>query len=356
MPEIIGPFTAVSSSVPALEAHVAHLRHLTNTGIALDILRERFQSTAGQAREAAKLIAAHVGQSLAFHEQSRSASPLVRPVLQYYCYLNLAVAAILSYRPINFNQYRRHGVEDRTHALSSLELSSIVVLINRGAVPLFHSIVSGVSLYGKRLRLGQLAAGFQMVSHELVTEFGKVSQPIRVDDQITDVSGSWFSEFSFKPVVKGQTITPKRLEAAMPLLSSDYRLQPIVDDGISYRSIANWNRQSKALRVHKANGLKLVNFGGHSINSSEFTSPHCVYFWRGVTRIPFLPTLSSILLMSFSLASVARYRPVLLQKAMASPIHLLIETFVQEADGVYIPSLRNLLYREEVAIGPRGLA
>ena len=356
MPEIVGHFRAVYSSVPALDVHVSHLRHLTNTRIARNILRERFRLNASQARETAKLVGEHVGQSLAFHEQSRSASAPVRPVLQYYCYLNLAVAAILAYRPTNFNQHGSHGVEDRTHALSTLKLSSIVVWVKRGAVPLFHSILSGVSLYGKRFRLGQLAAGFQMVNHELEAEFGKAPQSIQVNDQVVkDMSGAWFSEFSFEPEVGGQRIAPKRLKDAMPLLSSDYRQQPIVRDRIIYRSIANWTTRSSALRIHKTNGLQLVNFGGHAMNSATFGSTGSIYMWRGVTRVPLLPTLSSILLMSFSLASVARYRPVLLQQAMASPIHLLLDTFVQEADGVYLPALRNLLYREEIAIGTQDL-
>ena len=89
-------------------------------------------------------------------------------------------------------------------------------------------------------------------------------------------------------------------------------------------------------------GMKVLNiYQTHTI----------VYSWRGVHRTPLLPTLSSILLLSFSLASIVRYRPILLEGIMASPTALLIDTFVGESDSVFIPAIRNLLYREEMAVG-----
>ena len=354
MPDIVGPFKAVSSTVSSLDAHIAHLRHLTNTGIARSVLVERFQFTVAQAKETAKLVGAHIGQSLEFHHQSRAAPITIRPVLQYYCYMNLAVAAILAYRPPFHNKYRRHGVEDCTQTLPSLDLSSIVLKVNQGAVPLFHTIISDVDLKNERFRLGQLVAGFHMVSHELETQFGKIPQKIQVFDQVKKVSGSWYSEFSFTPFVRGQKtmIASKRLEDAMPLLTTDYRKEPSVDEQIIYRSEGGWSSIETATHVHKTNGLKLINFGGHSINPGLINPPQCVYEWHGVSRVRLLPTLTSLMLLAFTLASVARYRPALLHQALNSPIHLIIDTFVQEADTVCIPAIKNLLYREETVIGP----
>ena len=352
MPEIIGPFKSISSTVSFLDAHIAHLRHLTNTGIARELLIKRFQFTAAQAKETAKLIGAHIGQSLEFHHQSRVAPITIRPVLQYYSYLNLAVATILAYRPPNYNQYRQHGVEDRTHALSSLDLSSIVLRVKqKGAVPLFHAIISDVPLKNQRFRFGQLAAGFHMISHELETQFGKTPQAIQVIDEVKNISGSWYSEFSFTSFVgvKKAKIAPKKLEDAMPLLAADYQIEPSADEQIIYRSVASWSNQAEATRVHKTNGLKLINFGGHSF--PPVGRPQCAYAWRGVSRVSLLPTLTSLMLLAFTLASVARYRPALLHKALNSPINLIVDTFIQEADAIYIPTIRNLLYREEIAVG-----
>lgn len=342
MPGIIGPIKSMRSSVPPLVAHLAHLRYLTNTKVAADILRDRFGQSASRVRESAPLIAAHVSQALEFHAASQHAPEKTRPVLQYYCYLNLAVAVILAYRPPNFGQYKRHGVRDATHKLKTLDLSSPVVTVNRGAVPLFHAILSDAPLAAKTFRLGHLAAGFHLLHNELSTNFGKRVQAIEVIDRLEETSGSFHSVFDFRAMVGGSKISSRRLEEAMPLLQTAYSRQR----KHLYRSRTGWTSDARAMRSHKANGMKIVNFGGH-----VFGSQHFIYSWRGVYRVPLIPTLTSILLMAFSLASVARYRPALLQSAIGAPVYLLVDTFVQEADGVFVPAVRNLLYREEVAIG-----
>lgn len=356
MPEIVGPFKDIRTTMPPLDGHIAHLRHLTNLRIANDLLMDQFQFSRNEAKQSSTLVCTHVEQSLEFYHQSRSSSITIRPVLQYYCYLNLAVAAILAYRPPNYNQYRRHGVEDFSHAITSLNLSSIVLKVKKGAVPLFHSIISDQSLYKKKFKFGHLAAGFHMVSHELATQFGKKIQEVEVNDNVKEISGSWYSEFSFTPFIDGEKgkISAKRIEDAMPLLSSDYKKLSSVDERIIYESVTKWSSEAEAKRIHKVNGLKLINFGGHVVtNQSPIRNkPRCQYEWRGISRGPLLPTLTSLMLMAFSLASVSRYRPALLHQALGSPIHLIIDTFLQEADSIFIPSLRNLLYREETVIRP----
>ena len=353
MPEVIGKFSAVSSSVTPLDAHIGHLWHLTNNKIAKEILRDRHGLSATDATTTSKLWASHIGQALNFHRESRSAPETIRPVLQYYCFLNLGVAAILAFKPPNYNQYRRHGVEDKTHALSSLDLSSTVLQVKRGAVPLFHSILSDVPLDGKRFRFGQLAAGFHMFSHELQTRFSKIPQRYLVKDKVGENSGVWHSIFSFSEPQDGilKKVSPGRLEAAMPLLLSDYN-RNVSDEATEYKSNASWSTESAARRVHRANGIKLVNYGGHSVHNQFIGAAYTSYAWNGVSRTALMPTLSCTLLLSFSLASVVRYRPMLLDSAMRSPVALLISTFVAEVDSVFIPSLRNLLYREELAVSP----
>ncbi len=346
MPAIVGPQGSMLSSVSPLVGYVAHLRHLTNTKVAADLLRDKFRQKVSGARASATLLGSHVAQALDFHSESLSASRSTRPVLQYYSYLNLAVAVILAYRPPNFIGYKRHGVVDNTHSLNSLDLSSPVVTVRRGAVPLFHSTLSDVSLDGTSFRLGQLAAGFQLFHNELQAEFGKKIEQIQVTDRVEEMSGSFYSVFQFTAGGTVPRISSKKLEDAMPLLRKAYsRERKHV-----YRSVTRWNSRSKALRSHNANGMKLINFGGHAI-SGPFADGRLTYFWRGVSRVPLLPTLTSVLLLAFCLASVARYRPGLMQKAMVAPVYLLLDTFSQEADSVFIPAVRNLLYREEVAIG-----
>lgn len=352
MSNIIGDFIPVTSTLSPIDAHVGHLRHLTNQKIAKEILRDRHKLTVPQANETSKLLAAHIAQALEFHFESRTATASVRPVLQYYAYLNLSVAAILAYRPDNFQQYRRHGVEDKTYSLSRLELSSKVLEIKRGAVPLFHSIVSDVPLFGKKFRFGQLAAGFHMCSHELQTRFNKKSQKYYVEDRIIGKDNAWYSCFSFSEYIdeKWKKVPQNKIQNAMPILLAEYNCDTKNQESTIYISKKGWSKRSSAEKIHQKNGIKLINYGGHLTTNSN-NSVSTSYIWHGVSNSAFVPTLTSMLLMSFSLSSIARYRPILLDSSMNSPISLIVDTFVSESDSVFIPSLRNLLYREEVVVG-----
>lgn len=354
MPEIVGPSEFITTNVPPLEAHVSHLRYLANPTAARELLRREFGFTATAARDDSRLFCAQIEQSIQFYEQSKNTPIRIRPVLQYYCYLNLAVAAILAYRPANWNQYRSHGVEDKTHNLQRIDLSSKVVKVQKGAVPLFHSILSDVDLKSRTFRFGALVAGIHMLSHELGDQFGKDTQRIFVLDAIVEDAGVFYSQVSFDSLVRGVKcpIAHKRLEDAMPLLTSDYARNRRARNPIIYKSTASWASADAATAPHRISCMKLINYGGHMIEGSQFgTSSR--YSWSGISRRPLLPTLTSLLLLSFSLASIVRYRPALLDVALDSPYQLLIHTFVQESDGTFIPALRNLLYRKEVSIGPQ---
>jgi len=37
---------------------------------------------------------------------------------------------------------------------------------------------------------------------------------------------------------------------------------------------------------------------------------------------------------------------------LISPVNILLDTFVNEADGTVIPAMRNLLFREEMVVRP----
>lgn len=353
MPNIVGQFKAASSTMPPLDAHISHLRHLTNVKVTRELLRSAFKHPASYASDNSKIIAAHVDQALQFYGQSRDACMEVRPVLQYYCHLNLAVAVIIAYQPPNANQYRRHGVEDSTYALDKLDLASYLLKVKTGAVPLFHSVISDAPIEGRRFRLGQLIAGFPMVHHELESRFGKETESIYINEDTNEVSGSWWSDyyFTYGGSIEGRP-SERRLEAAMPILKAEYRKLKPNNRQTKYRSRSNWSTKKAATRNHRQNGIKIINFGGQWIVDPLIGGEvHSAYSWHGVRRVLLLPTLTSILLLSFSLASVSRYRPLLLRNAMASPIHLLLDTFISEVDSVFIPALRCLLYREESVIG-----
>ena len=54
-----------------------------------------------------------------------------------------------------------------------------------------------------------------------------------------------------------------------------------------------------------------------------------------------MSSASASLLLSFTLASLARYRPHLVDSVEASKLNLVFEVFQNEADGFMIPMFRN---------------
>ena len=93
----------------------------------------------------------------------------------------------------------------------------------------------------------------------------------------------------------------------------------------------------------------MINFGGHHV-IEYFNNPKSYYSWYSMNHKEFIPTITASLLLSFSFASIVRYRPILLNKLMDSRLNFLFDIFVREADGFLLPAFRNLLYREELAI------
>lgn len=360
MPEVVGPFRVVTSSVSPIQAHVGHLRHLSTLDAARRLLIDRFGLPAHVARTEGRLVSSHIEQALTFHSHSITAPSRIRPVLQYYCYLNLAVAVILSYRPANYQQYRKHGVEDQSHKLNRLELGSFLVKAKRGAVPLFHSLVSAEAIRDRRFRLNELAASIPLVKYELNELFGLPCQTIRVLDSVAnDASGNWWSELSFlcqDSLERPASLTKKRLERAIPELRRMFTVTAQKKDRLDYRSKSSWLDQAAAQAWHSRRCLKVVNYGGHRIEEGPPLGYEevCQYQWHGLPRKPLVPTLTAALLLSFALASIARYRPWIARAVEETSLNVLLDTFVAEADAIVIPSMRNLLFREEVCVKPEG--
>lgn len=356
MPNVVGPFKSGSSSIPPIQAHLAHLRHLSTPDAAQRLLRDRFGMPAREARTEGRLVSSHIEQALAFHAHSTAASPRIRPLLQYYCYLNLAVALILSYRPANYQQYRRHGVEDQSHRLRSLELSSILVKVRKGAVPVFHSILSAEPIVGRHFRLNELAGSIPLVKYELSTLFGMHCQTIRATDLVAhDALGNWWSQLSFECMDEGgqpANLSKNRLERAVPELRQFFTIIDQKRDRLDYRSTNSWPTQEAAQTWHCQNSFKAINYGGHRIYVGPPFQFNLMnqYQWHCLVGKPLLPTLTATLLLAFALASIARYRPSIARGVEEISLSVLLDTFIAEADSIVIPSMRNLLYREEFCI------
>lgn len=346
MDGIVGQVNWVSSNLNSLDAHLLHLKNLENKNIVQDLLGDKHGFVSGEAKKVSKTLSFHISQALTFYYEGKNSAPSIRPLLQYYCYLNLAVAAILAFRPHGYEGYRKHGVSDLTANLEKVKLSSLILKVNRsGAIPLFHSLFSDIRMDNKKMRLGEVFCGFHMIEHELIRFFDMNIQAICVNQKVFQDKGKWFSQFSFKHHQNVSLPSKRRIESTIPLLQELYSSST---ENCCYISKQSWNSKEAALKQHRLNGMKIVNYGG----SSHKNNHGMVYHWHGQKYKKLMPSLTSILLSSFFLSSVARYRPYLQNKLMSSPISLLVNTFMEEADHVLIPSVRNLIYQEELIVTP----
>ncbi len=352
-------------------AHVAHIRHLARPSALKELLERRHGVKAAESRERAQKVGPFLDQALSFHDVSRSAPLRVRPVLQYYTYLNLAVALVLIYQPLGWEQYRKHGVEDTTRELNRILLSSEVVRVRKGALALFHAIISESTLSKKKVSLQDLLVAIPMLGGELSHNFQIQPQLLEVLPDVRVIKeGKTLlarSQFTFRlhrrregtRCRKGRSGFPlRRLYTAMPSLQTRYQLVGQGEAERTFLSRDKWSSgyKARAERFHSEMALKFVNFGGQQFSDEQSPNPiygqsKIIYGWRlGDTSL--LPTLTAGLLLSFSLASLCRYRASLLDRIEGSRINLLLEVFSGEADGFIIPAMRNLLYAETLYIHP----
>ncbi|MYD24424.1 MAG: hypothetical protein F4X08_01225 [Gemmatimonadetes bacterium] len=354
MPQIVGPFSIVGSSAIPIETHAAYLRHLASSKVARMLLQEKYTFTPKEAQKYSADISSFVGQALNFYEDSLDCSRRIRPVLQYYCYLNLAVAVVLAYRPNYYEKYRRHGVVDKSHALNSLNLTSVLVEANVGAVPLFHSILSGVSIRNRKFRLNELFGAIHLVQFELTRLFNISTQQIKVDistfqERNTTLYHNKVEYIITSPLESEPRISKSRIENAMPDLVQHYKLHDATSNKLVYHSHTGYADENDAIQDHQSKCLRLINFGGHVVLEQGQINRGLVYSWHGISRKALLPTMTATLLLSFALASISRYRSTLLRRIDESEIQVLLDVFMSEADSIVLPTMRNLLFKEEVA-------
>lgn len=339
-------------------AHVAHLRHLTNPVALEPIAIERHGIRQKDGRSAAREAAPFIEQALEFLASAEIASPRARPVVQYYAYLNLAVACVLLYRPKNWEQFRMHGAIDLSRDLKKITLGTEVVKARKGAISLFHSIVSSGSLPLSALRLRDLLVAVPNVGAELEHAFGVKILLLQVNGNVAQheensnrVSSAFTFEVRTPSGAPGNIETrfpAKRMGSAMPLLRQRYRLKSKETARRVYVSKSSWSEtnRERAERFHQDSALQLVNFGGQQVGDDGIV----YHYWRFRPESPLIPTVSAGLLLAFVLASLARYRANVLNSVQNSKVNLLCDVFASEANGFIIPAFRNLLYGEPMYI------
>lgn len=307
-----------------------------------------------EANATAKVITSHVAQALDFYDAGCSASHRVRPVLQYYCFLNLAVAAIYAYRPPNHLNVRRHGASDTTQSLRTLEPGSRVVETTRGAIPLLDAVVGGGAVGNRSFRVIDLLAAIPFTSIEVADalKVGVSTVHVEVIPQAeTDGGPFWLSlKYSLGSSQEGsrrlQRVPRQALEAGFPELRTTYRIEEQTKSRVVYRTRRTWAQSADMRDWRRNNLLRLLNPGAEVFIPQRFH-----YLLYTCSRVPILPCLTAAMLLSFVAASILRYRPSLADWIEDSRFNVIFDVFMRESDAWLLPAFRNLLFREQMFVG-----
>ena len=343
-----------------LDAYIAHLNHICSPQSLKPILNSRHNYTTGEASNLSKSVCHFIQQALHFHHTSKISSSRIRPVIQYYSYLNLAVACVLIYKPKDWNAYRRHGAEELSRTKKRISLTTPAVKVSKGALSLFSRIVSDSDLTQPRLRLIDLLVPIHMSHCELASAYKVHCDNINVKGRIARPQGKdkgWVSKIELAHIRneknKRHKFPVRRVHKLLPMLVDQYKPISRNADTRIYESIQVWseNNKARAKIFHINNIFKASNIGGHSYDLSS-TKPKIQMDWYTRPNSPLMSTATASLLLSFYLSSLARYRPNIVERAENSKINLLLEVFSNESDGYMIPLFRNLLYREMIILMP----
>ena len=170
-PLVLGPLAPISTSTTPTAAYISHLKHFGQEHMCRETLVAKHGWRRSEAGLWSNKIASFVTHGTRMLDDQRKVSIESRPIMQYYGFLNLAVAVVLCYRPPRWEQYKNHGAGDRTHGLSNIDLGSQLVDVKRGAISLFHSVVCASELSERDYSLRELVIGLPFLSAELASLF-----------------------------------------------------------------------------------------------------------------------------------------------------------------------------------------
>ena len=332
-----------------LVAHLAQIRLLCNSQNLFTILKEEHELSDSVSKKLALEVSPFIEQALAFYQTSTNAPVSIKPVIQFYAYLNFASAIVRIYQPANWQSYKSHGVEDLSKARNRITINTKLLKIRDGVIPLFHSIFSDEHLKNQKFSLIELFSAIPMVSTELKQYFNQRVLFIRVNQSVEEIANRNLSTIRFKMDDNQDFPMPiRRIFKAIPLLRDNYYLHSVEGERIYY-SKKGWslNNKIRAQNFHTSNMLKVINYGSQVYNpySEEVITG---WYYNPCSRL--LPVLSASLILSFCLSSIARYRANLLSKSENTRISSMFEVFVNESDYYMIPSFRNLLFGNTIHV------
>jgi hypothetical protein len=333
-----------------LISHLTQIRLLCNPQSLITILIEVHSMSNSVARKLSKEVSPFIKQGLAFYETSATAPINVKPLLQYYAYLNFASAIVRIYQPPNWQFIKSHGVIDLTKSRTKIGINAKLVKIYNGVIPIFHSIFSDENLFNESISLKELFSSIFMISVELTDHFNQKLYPITVDHSIKKINNHYHSYIEYNMSNDSNISLPiRRVLKAIPSLRIEYNVHNKSTCSRVYISKMKWKLDDikKASNFHNIKVLKLVNYGSQDVKSNR---ENIKTRWNYNPGTRFLPLLSASLILSFAFSSLSRYRANLLSKSENTRLMNIFEVFINESDYFMVPAFRNLFYGNSMYI------
>lgn len=342
------------------EVDLLHLRHLTTPKTLSKIASSRHGLPKQIARSISPTVSNYIARGLEFYSAIATSPRSVRPVLEYYAFLNFSVACVCISRPALANSTKSHGISDVSYKLNRVELGSTVATIKHGALSSFHSLFCERSLANTSLRLRDLIGAIPFISSEAESVF-KI-KPVKIVPVLNQVlnddnratlgfrADSSFGQYT----TLGGTALKSRIEEYFPSLQTDFVLTTTGKHTVLYNSASTWPKNSDTdflnfvgkWNLLLTNPLSVDIYKSGTISNPTYQSESSWFLYK---RSPILPTPTACLALYFWLSSLFRYRADLIE-SIDPPIRLLIETFAAEARLRMLSMFRNLLYMENLIV------
>ncbi len=342
--------------------YISIIWHLSRPKSLKPILISRHNLSNPEAKIIAAEASEYISQGISLYHDSLQSSKVSRPILQYYSYLNLATACILCHSPKTAKpNYRRHGVSDITHSLDTLELNSRVIKVSKGALSEFHNIFSQQSISGVKFRLIDLLLNIQILESHLRSSHKVSPQRLCISDSFYSPPPMHtftkhkvdFRLYTSRATNKYKRFPRAKIESCFPFLGTNYMLARSDNAGITYYSCKNYSLDAQHDPPDEIYEISMC------INDFARLLPEHMEIgttWSISKYSQMIPCLTASMLLSFSLASIYRYRPMLSHKLPSSRLAVLLDSFIDESPFVMLPTFRSLLYREFLTVKRRTMS
>jgi hypothetical protein len=309
---------------------------------------------------------AYVEQARDFYNASVSAQiTAARPLLLYYCFMNLAKAYVLTKGAHSTLVKAQHGLWERPQPNASLDLKKAVLRAYKSPnvrgetqiYDIFYNAISGNALaadfdFQLSLVLPQILAGHRLWAQAASrTERFIAVHQIRLMENVNDKK-IWTNLFFFSDDLSRLSLTRKEFIAGT-CLANAFREVRCADSEDSrpllcLEQIAPLSYSDRPTDVAADLVETMKPYLWSTVASIPPYRRYYAYCCPGTERRQTVPQLLSIFLIFYYLGSITRYRPHLFDKLLAGKFGPRIEEFVHGQPLQYIYLLASEFAQQEV--------